>query len=127
MTSGLAFGMGYLSYGALFLLLMGAVMLVLSVTKIWERKPDQKQKRVTITLPEDLDYTSVFEDVFSTYTVKHDLVKVKTVNMGSMFRVTYDVTFKDPADEKKFNDEIRIRNGNLEVLVARVDLDEALL
>lgn len=125
MTSGLAFGMGYLAYGVLFLLVMGAIMLVLSITKIWERKPDQKQKRVTITLPEDLDYTSVFEDVFSTYTTKHDLVKVKTVNMGSMFRITYDVILKNPADEKKFIDEIRIRNGNLEVLVARTDLDQA--
>lgn len=125
MTAGLAFGMGYLAYGVLFLIIMGAVILATSATKIWERKPDQKHKRLTVTLPEDLDYNSIFEDLFAKYTVKSELVKVKTVNMGSMFRITYDVTLKNPADEKKFIDEIRTRNGNLEVLMARTDLEQA--
>ena len=68
---------------------------------------------------EDLDYTGVFEDVFREYTSSCELVQVKTVNMGSMFRLTYDVVLKDPAREKELIDRIRCRNGNLEINVSR--------
>ncbi len=125
MAAGLAFGMGYLAYGALFTLIAGAVLILFSVTKIWEKKPNDKEKRLCITIPEDLDYTSVFEDLLKTYTRKYDLIKVKLVNMGSMFRITYDITLKDAAQEKQFIDDLRCRNGNLEITVERTDLQTA--
>jgi hypothetical protein len=70
-------------------------------------------------VPEDLDYTGVFEDVFREYTSSCELVQVRTTNMGSMFRLTYDIVLKDPAKEKELIDKIRCRNGNLEINVSR--------
>lgn len=123
MASGLAFGMGYLAYGVIFTIVSGLIMMVCSITKIFDKKVDNKKKRLKITIPEDLDYTGVFDEVFTEYTDTHNLVKVKSVNMGSMFRVTYDVTLKDASLEKKFLDDLRIRNGNLEISLEHVDLE----
>ncbi len=121
MAAGLAFGMGYLAYGAVFLIAAGAVLMLCETFKIWERKPVLKEKNVRITIPENLDYTSVFNDVFDKYTEKYDLVKIKTSDMGSMFRVDYHIVMKDITKEKEMVDELRIRNGNLEVIVQRTD------
>ena len=121
MAAGLAFGMGYLAYGAIFLLICGVFLLLAEIFKFWEKKPVLREKHVRITIPESLDYTNVFDDIFEKYTEKYDLVKVKTTNMGSMFRVEYDIVMKDVAQEKEMVDEIRIRNGNLEVAVQRSD------
>jgi hypothetical protein len=121
MSSGLAFGMGYIGYGVCFALVCGAILMLFEALHMWEKKPDDREKRVRITLPEDLDYAGVFDDIFEKYTDRVDLVRVKTVNMGSMFRVYYNVRFKAGVKEKDFIDEIRIRNGNLEVSAERID------
>ena len=115
MAAGLAFGTGFLAYGAIFLVLAGIILLVLNLTKIWEKKSDKATKLMKVTIPEDLDYVSVFDDLFEQYTKDAELVKTKSVNMGSMFRLTYKLTLKDPSQEKKFIDDIRCRNGNLEI------------
>lgn len=125
MTAGLAFGMGYLAYGAIFILAAGGAIAVFSATKIWEKKSSPKEKKLRVTIPEDLDYTTVFDEVLGEYAEKYELIKVKSVNMGSMFRVSYLVTLKNPADEKKMLDDIRTRNGNLEVMLERTDLEPA--
>lgn len=121
MSSGLAFGMGYIAYGVLFAVVCGAILILFEALKIWEKKPDQREKNIRITLPEDLDYTGVFDDIFEKYTERAELMRVKTINMGSMFRVYYNVKLKVGVKEKEFIDEIRIRNGNLEVSAERVD------
>ncbi|MBR6773500.1 MAG: DUF4956 domain-containing protein [Clostridia bacterium] len=121
MSSGLAFGMGYIAYGVLFSVVCGAILMLFEALKIWEKKPDQREKNIRITLPEDLDYTGVFDDIFEKYTERAELLRVKTINMGSMFRVYYNVKLKVGVKEKEFIDEIRIRNGNLEVSAERVD------
>ena len=121
MSSGLAFGMGYIAYGVLFSVVCGAILMLFEALKIWEKKPDQREKNIRITLPEDLDYTGVFDDIFEKYTERAELMRVKTINMGSMFRVYYNVKLKVGVKEKEFIDEIRIRNGNLEVSAERVD------
>lgn len=121
MAAGLAFGMGYLAYGAIFLIGSGAALIIFECMKLWERKPVLNEKNVRITLPESLDYSTVFNDIFEKYTEKYDMVKMKTTNMGSMFRVDYHVILKDVAAEKQMVDEIRTRNGNLEVMVQRAD------
>ncbi|MGN0768843.1 MAG: DUF4956 domain-containing protein [Christensenellales bacterium] len=125
MTAGLAFGMGYLAYGALFIIIAGAAIALLSATKVFERKPNIKEKKLCITIPEDLDYSSVFDDLLNKYTEKSDLVKVKSINMGSMFRVTYNIVLKDSSREKQFVDELRCRNGNLEISLERKDFESA--
>ena len=99
----------------------GAVLMLCETFKIWERKPVLKEKNVRITIPENLDYTSVFNDIFDKYAERYDMVKMKTTNMGSMFRVDYHVVMKDITKEKEMVDELRMRNGNLEVVVQRTD------
>lgn len=123
MAAGLAFGMGYLAYGALFTVIAGGVLIAFSATKIWEKKPNLKEKKLCITIPEDLDYCSVFDDLLKTYTERYDLIKVKSVNMGSMFRVSYNITLKDTVQEKQLIDELRCRNGNLEIYIERTDFE----
>lgn len=122
MASGLAFGMGYLAYGIVFLLVIGGALAIYEVVKN-KHNTENLEKTLTITIPEDLDYTGVFENCFNTYTEKNQLVKVKTTNMGSMFRLTYDVTMKKDADEKSFIDELRTKNANLEITLAKTVTD----
>ena len=76
-------------------------------------------KTLNITIPEDLDYSGVFDEIFSQYTSSFELTNVKTTNMGSMFRLTYDIVLKDVTKEKEFIDKLRCRNGNLEINVSK--------
>lgn len=123
MASGLTLGMGYITYAIIFTLITGGVLILFSSTKIWDRKPDLKDKKLQITIPEGLDYPTIFDDLFKKYTEKTELIKVKSVNMGSMFRITYLIKLKDILNEKKFIDELRCRNGNLEITLERAELD----
>ena len=118
MGAGLIAGMGYLGFAALFTVIMCAMFLIYNAVAD-NAKSEAVNKTVKITIPEDLDYTGVFDDIFDEYTKKSELVKVKTTNMGSMFRLTYNVMLSDATKEKEMIDRIRERNGNLEILVSR--------
>lgn len=117
MVIGLATGMGFLTYGALITVFAGAAIVVLSRSHFGEMKSSDKQLKITI--PENLDYTGIFDDIFEMYTVKHSLNRVKTTNMGSMYELQYSILLKDEKDEKKFIDELRCRNGNLTIMCGR--------
>ena len=119
MGTGLVCGMGYLGYAALFTSIMGALFAVYNCVKIGINPRFSVRKTIKITIPEDLDYSGAFEDIFAEYTKKNELVKVKTTNMGSMFRLTYNVTLRDATKEKEMIDRIRERNGNLEIMVSK--------
>ena len=121
MGCGLIAGMGYLGFSALFTLIMCAMLFIYNLVTSQSSKCDNVNKTVKITIPEDLDYTGVFDDIFAEYTKKSALVKVKTVNMGSMFRLTYNISVKDPKKEKAMIDMIRTRNGNLDISVSVQD------
>ena len=118
MGAGLIAGMGYLGFAALFTVIMCAMFLLYNAVT-GSRKREAINKTIKITIPEDLDYTGAFDDIFSEYTKKNELIKVKTTNMGSMFRLTYNITLKDAKKEKEMIDRIRERNGNLEVFVSK--------
>lgn len=122
MGTGLICGMGYIGYAALFTLIMGALFALYNVLDLGMSRRMSMNKSVRITIPEDLDYTTVFDDIFKEYTTSCQLVKVKTTNMGSMFRLTYNLTLRDVAKEKEFIDKLRTRNGNLEIMVSREEL-----
>lgn len=122
MGTGLICGMGYIGYAALFTLIMGALCALYNVLDLGMSRRMSMNKSVRITIPEDLDYTTVFDDIFKEYTTSCQLVKVKTTNMGSMFRLTYNLTLRDAAKEKEFIDKLRTRNGNLEIMVSREEL-----
>ena len=119
MGAGLISGMGYLAYAALFTVIMCAVLVIYNAISRGSVRVEALNKTIKITIPEDLDYTGAFDDIFAEYTKKNELIKVKTTNMGSMFRLTYNVTLKDATKEKQMIDRIRERNGNLEIMVSK--------
>ncbi len=118
MGAGLMCGMGYLGYAALFTAIMCGVLLLYTALNFGAGKHTPAERRLSVTIPEDLDYTGVFDDVFRDYTTGHELVQVKTSNMGSMFRLTYNIVLRDASREKEMIDQLRCRNGNLEISVS---------
>ncbi len=118
MGAGLIAGMGYLGFAALFTVIMCVMFLIYNAVA-GNAKSEVVNKTIKITIPEDLDYTGAFDDIFAEYTRKNELVKVKTTNMVSMFRLTYNVTLRDATREKEMIDRIRERNGNLEIMVSK--------
>lgn len=127
MGTGLIAGMGYLGYAAAFTLIFFAINLLYAKIGLGARKNAEKYKTVRITIPESLDYSEIFEDIFKKYTSFCELSRVKSTDMGSMFRLTYDVVLREPAKEKEFIDKIRERNGNLEITVSKQETVEAQL
>lgn len=117
MAIGLATGMGQIILAIVITVIIGIVILILSKTSFGEK--DRKERVLKITIPENLDYTEIFDDIFQKYITKNDLFHVKTTNMGSMFELSYIVTLKDTEDQKKMIDEIRTRNGNLKIILER--------
>ena len=117
MVVGVATGMGYLTYAGLITVIIGVGMMLMSKSKFGEMKTLEKDLKIII--PETLDYTEVFDDIFENYTRKITLNKVKTTNMGSMYELQYSIMLKDDKEEKEFIDELRTRNGNLTIMCGR--------
>ena len=119
MGAGLVAGMGYLGYAVLFTVILGGVTMLYTHVNLGKGKKADLHKVLNVTIPEDLDYSQVFEDIFDKYTASCELARVKTTNMGSLFRLTYHITLKKDCSEKEMIDAIRCRNGNLEISVSR--------
>lgn len=119
MGAGLIAGMGYLGFALLFTLIMITLTILYNHLDFGTKKNAARYKTLNITIPEDLDYTGVFESIFTEYTTACELVRVKTTNMGSMFQLTYNLTLHDIALEKEMIDKLRCRNGNLEISVSK--------
>lgn len=126
MSAGLITGIGYLGYAVLFSAIMGLVMLLYTQIGFGKKKVMDRAKILRITIPEDLDYSGIFDDLFEQYTESASVLSVKTTNMGSMFKLTYQIMLKDAGQEKELIDELRCRNGNLEISMSRQEggLDE---
>jgi hypothetical protein len=110
---GLACGMGYVFYAVVAAVILCGVMLLLKALKF--ARPKSVQKLLKITIPEDLDYQNVFDGVMKKHTTDYTLIKVKTADLGSLFVLQYAITAKTDMDEKTFIDELRCRNGNLNI------------
>ena len=110
MTVGLCCGMGYWAPAVLAALVTCGLLLL-------QKKPqtDPCERELRVTIPENLDYNDLFSDLFAGYTASCKLLRVKTVNMGSLYSLHYLVRLKDPAREKELLDAMRCRNGNLEI------------
>lgn len=120
MGAGLISGMGYLGFAFLFVLILCGVMLLYNHLN-FGALDNEKYKTLHITIPEDLDYTGVFADLFSEYTSACELTSVRTTNMGSLFKLTYNITLLDAGKEKELIDDLRCRNGNLEICVSNME------
>lgn len=118
MAAGVAFGMGYLAYGAIILIGVGILYDILTLLPIFEHSNAQSYKVLKITIPESLDYSGVFDDVLARYTKEAIETGVKTTAMGSMFRLSYKIKMKDAREEKAFIDELRTLNANLEIQIS---------
>lgn len=116
MMIGLACGMGHVLFAGVIVAIYVVALLFFSYTKLLE--PDARERVLKIVIPEDMDYDEVFEDIFKRYTSRHRLVRMKTMNMGSLYKLTYDVKLKRGIKVKAFLDEIRVKNCNLKVLLS---------
>lgn len=113
---GLACGMGQLGLAAVFFVLFSAALLILTFTHFCDMGGTRTLK---ITIPENLDYEGLFDDLFEKYTRSHELIRVRTTNMGTLFELTYLISFKSGGITKQFIDELRCRNGNLSIICGR--------
>lgn len=118
MAVGLACGMGYVVYGALLTLIIGAVIILYNTVRFGEGKVSARNLKIII--PESLDYADIFDDIFEAYTKKANLERVRTTNLGSLFELKYTVVLKDVKKEKEFIDKLRERNGNLNISCSRL-------
>ena len=115
MAVGLACGMGYPGFALVFAAIMCVMTLVYSLTNFGGHRNATLRRVLRITVPEDLDYPTVFDDLLKKYTSRATLTNVKTTNLGSLNRLTYELTLRKAGTEKEFIDELRCRNGNLEI------------
>ena len=119
MGTGIIVGMGYLGYAILCAAVLGGASALYSRLDFGCTKKSALQKTLQITIPEDLDYTGVFDDILRQYASEYELVQVKTTHMGSLFRLTYHLALRAANQEKQLMDELRCRNGNLEISVSK--------
>lgn len=123
MTVGIICAIGELPLALIVTAFICVIHFALFITGYAGTEADEKDLRVTI--PENLDYSDIFDDLFEKYTKNHKQVAVKTTNMGSMYEIAYRIKLDDEKLEKQFLDEIRMRNGNLTVVCGRCDMNEA--
>ena len=119
---GLACGMGYVGVAVLFFVIMAAFIFILESCKFGHGR--LAERLLKITIPEDLDYDDLFDDLLDKYTINWDLVRVRTTNMGTLYELTYEVLMKKKGTSREFIDALRCRNGNLSISLGRaVDKD----
>ena len=123
MGMGLIMGMGYIGYAALFTCLIGLAILMYSRFSANGKKSTRKILKITI--PENLNYSDVFDEFLEKYTKSYKLKQVKTSNMGSLYKLSYEIVLTDPSIEKEFIDQLRTRNGNLEISLAEYQMQNA--
>ncbi|MCR5826557.1 MAG: DUF4956 domain-containing protein [Oscillospiraceae bacterium] len=121
---GLATGMGYVVLAAVFFAIMALYTLALTTSGFGAGRADERELKITI--PENLDYDGLFDDLFSHYTRDAELVRVKTANMGTLYELSYKIVLKDAHRTKAFLDELRERNGNLNIVCGKPVTKEAL-
>lgn len=117
MTAGLACAAGYVGIAILFTVIACVLFFALSNIKM----RSDKTQHLRITIPENINFIGVFDDLFKKYTVKNELLSVKSANMGSLYKLTYRIELKNENEIRDFIDELRVRNGNLEISVFKIE------
>ncbi|WP_283680602.1 DUF4956 domain-containing protein [Parablautia sp. Marseille-Q6255] len=122
MAVGLAIGMGFLSLAVLLTIVIGITMIILEKAHFGNDTSSERELRITI--PEDMNYTGIFDDLFQVYTKTSHLERVKTTNMGTMYELSYRVELRNMEKEKEFIDALRCRNGNLSIILGLVQREK---
>ena len=117
MAVGLATGMGYIGVAVFFTIVISVVNVILNMTHLGGTA--EHERMLKITVPENLDYEGRFEDIFEKYLSSYSYEEVKTCNMGSLYKITLSVVLKSGISTKSMLDEIRARNGNLDISLGR--------
>lgn len=125
MAIGLATGMGFLTLAVVFAIVVAVANVVYVASPFGKQKGPEKT--LSITIPEDLEYDGVFDEALARYTSEHELVKVQTTNMGSLFQLEYAVRLREPGLEKKLIDELRCLNGNLKISLGKAAVQRDVL
>ncbi len=115
-AAGLACGVGLYGYGAIFVVIVCVIIMLAEKFRLFERKTVQKTLKITV--PEDLNYEGAFDDILSKYTKKYSLAKIRTTDLGSLLELDYHVTMEPKQREREFINELRCRNGNLNIILA---------
>ena len=124
---GLISGLGYVVFALIFAVIVAALYLGLTHFKVFDNKRFNNEKMLKITIPEALEYSDVFNDTFDRYLKHSELIEIKTTAMGSLFKLSYHIELKTREEEKQFIDELRTKNGNLEIsIVPYVGEDKSL-
>lgn len=114
---GLACGMGYILYAAIFAAILCLIMVLLGITDYGAHKGSSMKLKITV--PENLNYRGVFDETLNKYTAKYVLSQTKTTEFGNLFELTYIVNMKEESDQKNFIDELRCLNGNLSIALTQ--------
>ena len=122
MMIGLGLGMGHVLFSVVITAIAVVAIFFFSYTNFLE--PNKYNRTLKVVVPEDMDYEDLFDDIFKKYTTRHALVRTKTMNMGSLYKLTYEVTLRKNIKQKEFLDEIRVKNCNLKVLLSQPNLDK---
>ena len=115
-AAGLACGVGLYGYGVIFVAILCVIMILSEKLNLFEKK--SVQKTLKITIPENLNYQGVFDEILKKYTKKYSLTRIKTTDLGSLFELCYNVVMFNDDDEQKFINELRCRNGNLNIILS---------
>ena len=118
-VAGVTVGTGYIAYAVLFSVIVVITNLIVSCTSLGQKT--ERLKTLRITVPESLDFEGIFDDIFEKYTTMHEVDRIKTTNMGSLYQISYTVKLKSGVSEKEMIDEIRVRNGNLDIISSRYE------
>lgn len=125
MAIGLATGMGFIALAVLFTFIVGVVNVVYVLSPFG--RPQQPEKVLRVTVPEDLEFDGMFDAVLARYTAEHELTEVCTTNMGSLYQLEYQVRLAQPGIEKRLMDEVRCLNGNLKVSLSNAQVSKEVL
>ena len=121
MTIGIMCGSGFIALAAIFTLVITLAMFTLTLLNYGGQSINERYLKVTI--PESLDYEDILDEVLDKYTTRYELESVKTLSLGSLFRVDYSISMKNKNDIKKMIDELRVKNGNLEITCCKQVID----
>lgn len=117
MTAGLSCASGYVGIAVLFTIIACVCIIALSSIKM----RSDREMELRITIPENLNFTGAFDEIFEKYTTQNSLISIKTANMGSLFKLTYRIQMKNESELRQFIDDLRVRNGNLEITVTQLE------
>ena len=121
MAGGISAGMGYIAYSVIILVGLSTLFVVFSNLSVFDHKSFTEERKLQITIPESLEYSGTFDEIFKQYLKRFERESVKTTAMGSMFRLSYRIQMKDITQEKEFIDNLRTKNGNLEISITPFD------